>query len=151
MLEARTQHWPGTVDSVLGGDQVLALAYCTPASGVVIAPVTNFGLRDPATGTVIVNSSVGAWKKLDRIRRNPRVALAFHTRRHGFSDRPEYVLLQGTALALGSDSRLSEHDWRALGALREVARGSSALEAMAARLLPTGRDRGCSRAGDRLA
>jgi hypothetical protein len=31
------------------------------------------------------------------MRRNPNVALAFHTREHGFSDRPEYVLVQGRA------------------------------------------------------
>ncbi|MQA83132.1 MAG: hypothetical protein GEV03_00520 [Streptosporangiales bacterium] len=44
-----------------------------------------------------MNSSVGAWKKLERIRRNPRVAIAFHTREHGSSGRPEYVLVQGEA------------------------------------------------------
>jgi hypothetical protein len=44
-----------------------------------------------------VNTSVGAWKKLERIRRNPRVALAFHNREHAATDRPEYVLVQGTA------------------------------------------------------
>lgn len=89
-------HWTQEVDQILEGDQVVALAYATPASGVVITPVTNFGVRDRAAGTITVNSSVGAWKKLDRIRRNPRVALAFHTREHGLSDRPEYVLIQGT-------------------------------------------------------
>jgi hypothetical protein len=31
------------------------------------------------------------------MRRNPHVALAFHTREHSLSERPEYVLLQGTA------------------------------------------------------
>src|SRR5918999_4821765 len=89
--------WPDSADEILAGDQTVALAYVTPAKGVVVAPVTNFGLRDRATGTTTPNSSIGAWKKLDRIRRNPQVALAFHTREHGFTDRPEYVLLQGTA------------------------------------------------------
>jgi hypothetical protein len=97
MPEVKPAPWPDTVDEVLDGDQAVALAYVTPASGVVVAPVTNFGMRDREAGTVTVNSSVGAWKKLDRIRRNPRVALAFHTREHGFSDRREYVLLQGRA------------------------------------------------------
>ena len=104
MLEADTTswsdhapRWPDAVDEILGSDQVAALAYCTPASGVVIAPLTNFGIRDRVAGTVTLNSSVGAWKKLDRIRRNPRVCVAFHTREHGFSDRAEYVLIQGTA------------------------------------------------------
>ena len=73
------------------------LAYVTPASGVVLAPVSNFGLQDRTAGIVSVNSSVGAWKKLDRIRRNPQVALAFHTRAHATHDRAEYVLVQGRA------------------------------------------------------
>jgi Pyridoxamine 5'-phosphate oxidase len=89
--------WPDSVDEILDADHIVALAYVTPAKGVVIAPVTNFGVRDREAGTVTVNSSVGAWKKLDRIRRNPHVALAFHTREHGSSGRPEYVLVQGTA------------------------------------------------------
>ena len=61
-------------------------------------PVTNFGVRDRAAGTVTVNSSVAAWRKLDRIRSNPYVALAFHTREHALSpDRSEYALVQGKA------------------------------------------------------
>lgn len=92
-----TVRWPDSVDEILGGDQAVMLAYRTPASGVVLAPVTNFAVRDRDAGTITVNSSVGAGKKLDRIRRDPRVALAYHTRVHGFSDRPEYVLVQGEA------------------------------------------------------
>ena len=53
--------WPDSVDEILYGDQAVALAYCTPASGVVIAPLTNFGIRDREAGTVTLNSSVGAW------------------------------------------------------------------------------------------
>jgi hypothetical protein len=90
--------WPDSVDEILGADQVVALAYTTPANGVVLTPLTNFGLRDREAGTLTaVNSSVAAWRKLDRIRKSPKVALAYHTRTHGFSDRPEYVLVQGTA------------------------------------------------------
>lgn len=63
----------------------------------MVAPVSNFGLNDRDAGIVTFNSSVGAWKKLDRIRRNPRVAIAFHTRAHARIDRPEYVLVQGRA------------------------------------------------------
>src|SRR5207248_9056207 len=77
------------------------LAYATPAGGVVMAPLSNFGLHDRAAGIVTVNTSVGAWRKLDRIRRNPRVALAFHTRAHATHDRQEFVLVQGRA-SLGS-------------------------------------------------
>ena len=91
-------YWPEHADEILGGDQTIALAYVTPARGVVITPVTNFSLRDRAAGRIgAVNSSVGVWKKLERIRRDPHVALAYHTRRHGFSGRPEYVLVQGRA------------------------------------------------------
>ncbi len=89
--------WPDPVDEIVAGDHVVALAYVTPARGVVIVPLSNFGLRDRAAGTISVNSSVGAWKKLERIRRNPQVALAFHTREHGFTNRPEFVLVQGRA------------------------------------------------------
>jgi hypothetical protein len=89
--------WPDPVDEILGGDHVIGLAYVTPARGVVVTPVTNFALHDREAGRVSVNSSVGAWRKLDRIRRNPHVALAFHTREHASTDRPEYVLVQGRA------------------------------------------------------
>jgi hypothetical protein len=90
--------WPDSVDEILGSDQVVALAYCTPANGTVLTPLTNFGLRDREHGTLsAVNSSVGVFRKLERISANPRIALAYHTRTHGFSERPEYVLVQGTA------------------------------------------------------
>lgn len=89
--------WPAKVDEVLGGDQAVALAHVTPARGVVLNPVTNFALRDREAGRVAVNSSAGMWRKLDRIRQNPRVAVAFHSRTHALSDRPEYVLVQGEA------------------------------------------------------
>ena len=89
--------WPLVVDEILGGDQAVALAHVTPASGVVLTPVTNFALRDRAAGTMAVNSSVGMWRKLERIRQNPHVAVAFHTREHAATDRPEYVLVQGSA------------------------------------------------------
>jgi hypothetical protein len=89
--------WPRAVEEILDGDHAVMLAYVTPARGVVLAPVSNFGLHDPATGTVSVSSSVGAWKKLERIRGNPQVALAFHTRAHATHDRGEYVLVQGRA------------------------------------------------------
>jgi hypothetical protein len=89
--------WSDRVDEIFDGDHAVALAYATPANGVVLAPVSNFGLTDRADGIVTVNSSVGAWKKLERIRRNPRVAIAFHTRSHATNDRPEYVLVQGHA------------------------------------------------------
>ena len=90
-------HWPDEVDEILDGDHVVMLAYVTPASGVVLLPVNNFATRDRDAGTISVNSSVAAWRKLDRMRQNPHVALAFHTRAHAENDRPEYVLVQGDA------------------------------------------------------
>ncbi len=89
--------WPDQVDEVVGGDHAVMLAYVTPAKGVVLLPVTNFGTRDRTAGTVTVNSSAGAWKKLARMRENPQVSLAYHTRDHALSDRPEFVLVQGMA------------------------------------------------------
>ena len=89
--------WNDRVDEILAGDHVVALVYATPAKGVVLLPVTNFATRDREAGTVSVNTSVGVPRKLERIRDNPQVALAFHTRRHSLTDRPEYVLVQGRA------------------------------------------------------
>lgn len=60
-------------------------------------PIAPQGLRDRGAGTVTVTSSCGLPKKLDRLRRNPAVALACHAPEHGFSTRPHFVLMQGTA------------------------------------------------------
>jgi Pyridoxamine 5'-phosphate oxidase len=92
-----TSGWPDAVEELFEGDHAVMLAYVTPASGVVLTPVTNFALHDRAEGTIAVNTSIGAWRKLERMRRNPHVALAFHTRAHALADRPEYVLVQGRA------------------------------------------------------
>lgn len=89
--------WPDDIDEVLGGDPTAGLAYVTPAGGAVVTAVAPFGLRDREAGTVTFTTSLGFARKLDRIRRNPRVALAFHAREHGFSDSTLYVLVQGTA------------------------------------------------------
>ena len=111
--------WSDAADEILGGDQVVALAYVTPAKGVVLTPVTNFAMRDRDKGTIdAVNSSVGVYKKLERIRDNPHVALAYHTRTHGFSDRPEYVLVQGTATLTEPDPHYPQTHadaWRRFG------------------------------------
>lgn len=85
------------MDEIFDGDHVVGLGFVTPARGVVILPVTNFGLRDRALGTIALNSSVGVPRKLERMRRNPRVALAFHTRRHSLAAGQQYVLVQGRA------------------------------------------------------
>jgi hypothetical protein len=90
-------NWSDEVDEILGGDMAAGLAYLTPAKGVVIAPMAPLGLRDRDAGTVTLTTSLGLWTKLDRIRRNDGVAVAYHTREHGFSDRPGFVLVQGRA------------------------------------------------------
>jgi hypothetical protein len=100
--------WPETVDEILASDQAVAMAQVTPASGVVLTPLTNFGIRDRHAGTVTpLSSSIGMWKKLRALRENPRVAVAYHTRKHAFAQRPEYVLVQGTA----SLSALEDRSW----------------------------------------
>jgi nitroimidazol reductase NimA-like FMN-containing flavoprotein (pyridoxamine 5'-phosphate oxidase superfamily) len=102
----RTVTWPDEIDAILAGDHTMMLATVTPASGVVLLPVTNFVVRDrEAAVSSAVNTSIGVGKKLERIRANPRVALAYHTREHGLSGRPEYVLVQGTASLTEPDPR----------------------------------------------
>jgi hypothetical protein len=97
--------WDDEVDDVLAGDLTAGLAYVTPAGGAVVTAVAPVGLRDRDAGTVSFTTSFGFAKKLDRIRRDPRVALAFHAREHGFSESPRYVLVQGTATVRERDER----------------------------------------------
>jgi general stress protein 26 len=92
-----TVSWSTELDGVLAGDQVVGVASITPARGVVIAPMTNFAVHDRQAGVVKVNSSVGASKKIERMRRNPHVAVAFHSRDHSTADGQQYVLVQGIA------------------------------------------------------
>ena len=91
--------WPDEVDEVIGGDLTAALAYVTPAGGAVVTAVSPVGLRDRDAGTVTFTTSLGFGRKLDRIAANPCVALAYHAREHGFSQRDLYVLVQGRAAA----------------------------------------------------
>ncbi len=89
--------WPDDVDEVLGGDMTAALAYVTPAGGTVVTGVAPVGLRDRDAGTVTFTTSFGLPKKLERIARDPHVALAYHARDHGFAHGEKYVLVQGSA------------------------------------------------------
>src|SRR4051812_45533059 len=89
--------WPDAVDEVIGGDLTAALAYVTPAGGAVVTAVAPIGLRDRDAGTVSFTTSLGFGRKLERIERDPRVALAYHAREHGLSQSPRYVLVQGSA------------------------------------------------------
>jgi hypothetical protein len=89
--------WSDVDDQIIGGDLTAAVGYVTPAGGVVVTPVAPIGLRDRAARTVGFTTSLGFGRKLDRIKQNPRLALAYHAREHGFATEPRYVLVQGTA------------------------------------------------------
>src|SRR5213596_2191391 len=94
-MEAIT--WPDEVDEVIAGDLTAALAYVTPAGGAVVTAVAPIGLRDRERGELSFTTSLGLGRKLERIRREPRVALLYHAREHGFHAGDELVLVQGTA------------------------------------------------------
>jgi len=96
--------WDDTIDAILAGDLTAALGYRTPARGVVVQAVAPIGLRDRAAGTVGFTTSLGFSKKLERIARDPRVAMAFHAREHGSAGSEDYVLVQGRAQVVGDPS-----------------------------------------------
>jgi hypothetical protein len=89
--------WTDDVDEILASDLAAGFAYLTPAKGVVITPMAPLALRDRRAGTVTLTTSQAMWRKLDRIRRNPGVAAAYHAREHGLTDRSGFVLVQGRA------------------------------------------------------
>ena len=89
--------WSDADDAIIGGDLTAALAYVTPAGGAVVTAVAPIGLRDRTAGTVGFTTSLGFGRKLDRINQNPRVALAYHAREHGFATEQRFVLVQGIA------------------------------------------------------
>jgi hypothetical protein len=117
--------WPDHVDEIIGGDLTAALGYATPAGGAVALAVAPIGLRDRDRGIVSFTTSLGFAKKLDRIRQEPRVALAYHAREHGLSQRPEYVLVQGRAEPIvdPSSERRAEVERQAELHLGEIRRG----------------------------
>src|SRR5437660_2964178 len=89
--------WSDTADEIIPGDLTTAVAFVTPAGGAVVPPVAPIGLRDRDAGTVTFTTSLGFGRKLERIRSNPRVALAYHAREHGFAGSERFVLVQGEA------------------------------------------------------
>ena len=97
--------WSDEVDSIIDGDLTAAVAYITPAGGVVVTAVAPVGLHDRASGTVGFTTSLGFGKKLERIKRNPKIALAYHAREHGFADSNLYVLVQGIAKPITDPDR----------------------------------------------
>src|SRR3954462_12306361 len=92
--------WPDAVDDVIAGDLTAALSYVTPAGGAVVTAVAPIGLRDRAAGTVSFTTSLGFGRKLERIEKDPRIALAYHAREPGQSQSPRYVLVQGSATVI---------------------------------------------------
>lgn len=102
-----TVTWSDEVDEILAGDLAAGLAYLTPAKGVVITPMAPLGLRDRDAGTVTLSTSLGLWRKLDRIRRYSGVAVAYHARDHGLTRRPGFVVVQGRA----SFSSAPDREW----------------------------------------
>ena len=117
--------WPDHVDEIFGADMTAALGYATPAEGAVVMAVAPVGLRDRQAGWVGFTTSLGFGKKLDRIERDPHVALAFHAREHGTSHSQRYVLVQGRAeIVPDPDEALLTLVWdEAVGVLGPAKRG----------------------------
>src|SRR3954470_17262899 len=89
--------WSERCDRVFAGDLTAALAYVTPAGGAVVTAVAPIGLRDRERGELTFTTSLGFGRKLERIRRDPKIALLYPAREHGFHRGEELVLVQGTA------------------------------------------------------
>jgi hypothetical protein len=93
------------VADVVRGDLTAALASVTPTGGAVVTAVAPCGMADEAHDAVGFTTSLGFGRKLERIVREPKVALAYHAREHGFSADPRFVLVQGMATADLTPSR----------------------------------------------
>jgi len=87
--------WPADVDEVIQGDLTAAVAYCTPAGGAVVIAVAPVRHRQREAGVLRFTTSLGFGKKLDRIIRDPHVALAYHTRSTGLLGQPASCWLRG--------------------------------------------------------
>ena len=100
MTSAAHQHvvWSDEVDAIIRGDLTAAAAYGTPAGGAVVTGVAPCGLDRRDDGAVGFTTSLGFGKKLEHIGRDPRVALAYHAREHGYASSPRFVLVQGRAV-----------------------------------------------------
>ncbi|MFE6894427.1 hypothetical protein [Streptomyces sp. NPDC057694] len=94
---ADTLRWSEEIQDITAGDLVTALSYGTPAGGAIAIPVSPLGLVDPEAGTIGVTTSLAFNGKLRNILRDPRVAMAYHTRDHGFATADGFVLVQGAA------------------------------------------------------
>jgi hypothetical protein len=117
--------WSDQVNEILTGDLTAAAAYVTPAGGAVVTGIAPCGIARRDERLVGFTTSLGFAKKLDRILRDPRVALAFHSREHGFSTHDGFVLVQGTATVdlTPSQKRLDAFAPQATRYLGELKRG----------------------------
>lgn len=93
----RPVSWSDQAEDDIKGDLTAAVAYVTPAGGAVVNGIASLGMGDRAAGTLGFTTSLGLSKKLERILRDPHVALAYHARDHGYSSNPLFVLAQGLA------------------------------------------------------
>ena len=118
--------WDDAVNEVLTGDITAALAYVTPAGGAVVTAVAPCGSAVRAEGVVGFTTSLGFGKKLERIVRQPSVALAYHSREHGFSTSAQFVLVQGGATVdlTPSEQRLKAFEPQATRYLGAIKRGA---------------------------
>jgi hypothetical protein len=89
--------WTDEVHEVIRGDLAVAAAYVTPAGGAVVTSICPLGIGRREAGELGFTTSLGFARKLERIIADPHVALAYHSREHGFSASPMFVLAQGTA------------------------------------------------------
>jgi hypothetical protein len=97
--------WPDEVEEILAGDLVVAVGSPMPKGGVALYSVTPLGMRDRDAGTVTFTSSLGFGRKLERIAADPHIAVAYHTRQHGHTDRRGLVVVQGIATVRGASDR----------------------------------------------
>lgn len=89
--------WSDAAQEAMAGDLVTAFAYGTPAGGCVVIPVSPTGLVDRDAGAVGMTTSLAFNGKLRNVLRDSRVAMAYHTREHGFAAADDFVLAQGVA------------------------------------------------------
>lgn len=107
-----TVRWDDEIDAIIAGDLTGGLGYRTPAGGVVVQAVAPIGLRDRSAGTIGFTTSLGFSKKLERIARDPRVAMAFHAREHGSASGPQYVLVHGRARVVAEPTQADRDEVR---------------------------------------
>ncbi len=90
--------WPDHVQRMISGDLVTVFAYPTRAGGAIAIPVSPNGQGDREAGRIGMTTSLAFPSKLRQLLRDPRAAMAFHTREHGFATDPGFVLAQGEAI-----------------------------------------------------